>query len=99
MRVCAGGARQLASLPRLEVMIEEMFCRTEADLKITSEPWSSMQSLTEQPRPLFGVDGVVCPKKEKREQKKSKKVLTRGGMVIALGKAWKRSEQPTKLRI
>ena len=25
MRVCAGGARQLASLPRLEVRIEEMF--------------------------------------------------------------------------
>src|SRR6516165_7041004 len=42
--------------------------RTEADRKITDEPWSSKQSLTEQRRPLFGVKGMVCPKKEKREQ-------------------------------
>ncbi len=31
-----------------------------------------MQSLTEQLRPLFGVNGVVCPKK-KRENKKNQK--------------------------
>ena len=38
--------------------------RTEADRKITSEPWSSMQrSNKEQGRPLFGVDGEVCAKK------------------------------------
>jgi hypothetical protein len=43
--------------------------RTETDRKITNEPWSSKQSLTEQLRPLFGVSGVVCSKKEKREQK------------------------------
>src|SRR5215472_6703937 len=55
--------------------------RTETDRKITNEPWSSKQSLTEQRRPLFGVKGVVCPKKEKREQKLIKKVLTRAGIV------------------
>src|SRR5215469_6128427 len=55
--------------------------RTETDRKITNEPWSSKQSLTEQRRPLFGVKGVVCPKKEKREQKFIKKVLTRAGIV------------------
>jgi len=27
------------------------------------------------------VNGVVCPKKEKREEKKPKKVLTRAGIV------------------
>src|SRR5215469_13561692 len=55
--------------------------RTETDRKITNEPWSSKQSLTEQRRPLFGVKGVVRPKKEKREQKFIKKVLTRAGIV------------------
>src|SRR5215469_17903190 len=55
--------------------------RTETDRKITNEPWSSKQSLTEQRRPLFGVKGVVCPKKEKREQKFIQKVLTRAGIV------------------
>src|SRR5215831_7997658 len=55
--------------------------RTETDRKITNEPWSSKRSLTEQRRPLFGVKGVVCPKKEKREQKFIKKVLTRAGIV------------------
>ena len=43
MRICAGGARQLASLPRLEGMIEEMSRSDGADRKITNEPWSSMQ--------------------------------------------------------
>jgi hypothetical protein len=37
--------------------------------------------LTEPIRPLFGVNGVVCPKKEKREQKNTKKFLTRAGIV------------------
>jgi hypothetical protein len=35
----------------------------------------------EQGRPLFGVNGVVCPTKEKREQKIQKKILTRAGIV------------------
>jgi len=35
----------------------------------------------EQIRPLFGVNGVVCPKKEKRVQKIQKKFLTRAGIV------------------
>src|SRR5215469_5468278 len=55
--------------------------RTETDRKITNEPWSSKQSLTEQRSPLFGVKEIVCPKKEKREQKFIKKVLTRAGIV------------------
>jgi hypothetical protein len=55
--------------------------RTETDRKITNEPWSSKQSLTEPIRPLFGVNGVVCPKKEKREQKIEKNFLTRAGIV------------------
>src|ERR1700747_2770805 len=55
--------------------------RTETDRKITSEPWSSKQSSTEPIRPLFGVHGVVCPKKEKREQKIQKNFLTRAGIV------------------
>jgi hypothetical protein len=46
--------------------------RTETDRKITNESWSSRQSSTEPIRPLFGVNGVVCPKKEKREQKYKK---------------------------
>jgi hypothetical protein len=32
-------------------------------------------------RPLFGVNGIVCPKKEKREQKIQKHFLTRAGIV------------------
>src|SRR6266576_5391606 len=51
------------------------------DRKITNEPWSSKQRSTEQGRPLFGVDGVVCLKKEKRQQKIQKKFLTRAGIV------------------
>src|SRR5215469_4912102 len=55
--------------------------RTETDRKITNEPWSSKQSLMQQGRPLFGVKGMVCAKKEKKEQKFIKKVLTRAGIV------------------
>src|SRR6516162_6237128 len=55
--------------------------RTETDRKITSEPWSSKQSLTEQIRPLFGVKGVMCSKKEKRGKKKFKKGLDRADIV------------------
>jgi len=43
VRICAGGARQLASLPRLEGMIEEMSRSDGADRKITNEPWPSKQ--------------------------------------------------------
>jgi hypothetical protein len=40
-----------------------------------------MQRLTEQGRPLFGVNGVVCPKKERENKKYKKKFLTRAGIV------------------
>ncbi len=39
----------------------------------------------EQGRPLCGVNGIVCPKKEKREQKIQKKFLTRAGIVRDVG--------------
>src|SRR5215469_11337070 len=70
--------------------------RTETDRKITNEPWSSKQSLTEQRRPLFGVKGVVRPKKEKREQKFIKKVLTRAGIVrdVAYNESHRNSRSP-----
>jgi hypothetical protein len=44
-------------------------------------------------RPLFGVNGLVCSRKEKGERKipkRAKKRLDRADIVIALGKAWKR---------
>ncbi len=38
-------------------------------------------------RPLARVNGIVCPKKERREQKSQKKVLTRAGIVDRPGSA------------
>jgi len=61
--------------------------RTEADREITSEPWLSTQSSTEQIRPLFGVSGVVCPKKEKRRQKNSKTILPEPTLLEITGYA------------
>jgi hypothetical protein len=57
----------------------------EGPASIDAEPRLSKQSLTEQLRPLFGVNGVVCLKKEKRQQKNHKKVLTRAGIVRDAG--------------
>src|SRR5215471_11598290 len=47
--------------------------RTETDRKITNEPWSSKQNLTEQIRPLFGVNGVVRPKNKRKMKKGGRK--------------------------
>jgi len=56
VRVCAGGARQLASLPRLEVLIEEIY-RSDwtRPKRLRTSRGRRGENWKEQWRPLFGV--------------------------------------------
>src|SRR6516165_12347017 len=55
--------------------------RTETDRKITNEPWSAKQSLTEPNKTTLRSEWSCVLEKRKERQKKSKKGLDRAGIV------------------
>jgi len=71
VRICAGGAGQPASLPRPDGSRPKDYERA---VVVDTE-------VNRKGRPLFGVNGVVCPKKERENKNYKKKFLTRAGIV------------------